>query len=132
MDRVLDRLWIGDARDLQAPLKSLGFSGVVDLRDGNAAIETPLDVHRLDNRDGDPWTVDQVKRTMEFIHGAIRCGKVLVVCAAGMSRSASMVIGYLVRSGWDEATAYEAVRRSRPKIAPVPGMLASVLEAVRP
>jgi hypothetical protein len=42
-----------------------------------------------------------------------------------------MVIGYLVRFGWDEASAHELVRSARPKIAPVPRMLESVLAAVR-
>jgi protein-tyrosine phosphatase len=130
MDRVLDRLWIGATEDFRAPLKALGFVAALDLRDLQP---TGLDVAVLHvgNRDGDAWSPKQVKDALDFVADHIRRGRVLVACMAGMSRSASMIIGFLVRSGWDEASAYEAVWRVRPKIAPVPVMLASVLEAVK-
>jgi predicted protein tyrosine phosphatase len=131
VNRVLDRLWIGDARDLRSPLQKLGFSAVLDLRDSSVGSPDDVAVLKIHNRDGDPWSVPQVHEAIGFIDAYIRQSKVLVVCAAGMSRSASMVIGYLVRGGWDEASAFEAVRNARPKIAPVPAMLESVLVAVR-
>jgi protein-tyrosine phosphatase len=132
MDRVLGRLWIGDVKDLQAPLAVLGFAAVVDLRD-NVLPPAKDDVEtlRVGNRDGDPWTKEQVLTILDFIADRIRRGKVLVACAAGMSRSASIVIGHLVRVGWDAVDAHEVVWRARPRIAPVPRMLDSVLAAVR-
>lgn len=135
MDRVLDRLFIGSAPDLdgRVPLRALGFSAVVDLRDGHPDADVCIPgvaVHRVRNRDGDPWSAEQVEGIVVFVHEQLRRGKVLVACAAGMSRSACVVIGYLVRTGWDPSAACEHVRRVRPQIAPVVRMLDSVLEAV--
>jgi protein-tyrosine phosphatase len=133
LDRVLDRLWIGSVRDLQAPLGALGFSAALDLRDGQDIIREsdPVHVLRLRNRDGDPWDVPQVCGALDFVAQHLRTGHVLIACAAGMSRSACMAIGFLVRCGWDVPNAYEMVRQARPKIATVPKMLGSVLAAVR-
>lgn len=129
---MLDRLWIGSVRDLQAPLGALGFSAVLDLRDGQDIIpaDDPIHVLRLRNRDGDQWDVPQVCGALDFVGQHVRIGRVLIACAAGMSRSACMAIGFLVRSGWDKASAYEMVRRARPQIAPIPKMLDSVMAAV--
>lgn len=133
MDRVLDRLWIGSAEDFRQPLATLGFTGIVDLRDGQvAALQEGLVVWRIDQRDGDPWKVEQVKGALTFIGERIATGSVLVACTAGMSRSACMVIGYLVQTGWGLAEALERVRAARPKIMPVAKMLESVLQAVQP
>lgn len=133
MDRVLDRLWIGSAPDFQAPLRALGFSAALDLRDGaHGDVRHVVDrVHRVENRDGDPWTKKQVLEALDFVAVEIRRGRVLVACAAGMSRSVCMTIGYLVRAGMDEVSAYELVKRARGVAAPVPKMLDSVLAAVR-
>lgn len=132
MDRVLDRLWIGSSPDFGAPLRALGFAGVLDLRDGRAPIADPsITVFRLRNRDGDPWTPEQIHNALDFVAARVRIGNVLIACAAGMSRSACMTIGYLVRVGFSEADAFELVRNARAKILPVPNMLACVLEAVR-
>lgn len=135
MDRVLDRLFIGSSTDLdgRVPFCALGFSAVVDLRDGHpdADVFIPgVAVHRVRNRDGDPWTAEQVEDVITFVHEQLRHGKVLIACAAGMSRSACVVIGYLVRTGWDALSACEHVRRVRPQIAPAVRMLDSVLETI--
>lgn len=137
MDRVLDRLWIGNSTDLEPGfhLRSLGFCAVLDLRDVSTAGASDVCiprvvVHRVSNRDGDAWSAEDVKKAFLFIDEHLRLGKVLVACAAGMSRSPSMVIGYLVRSGWSAAEAYRHVRGARPTIAPVAAMLDSVLRVV--
>jgi protein-tyrosine phosphatase len=131
MDRVLARLWIGETKDFRAPLRALGFAGVLDLRDGKFVAADGVATHKIGNRDGDAWTREQVLAGLDFISERILVGNVLVACAAGMSRSASMVIGYLVRCGWDVVDAHEKVWCARPRIAPVPNMLDSVLTAVR-
>ena len=133
MDRVLDRIWIGSSRDADAPLAALGFSAVIDLRDGRRGVsDDHVLVYKLANRDGDPWSAEQVRNALDFVERQVKRGRVLIMCDAGMSRSVSMTIGYLVRIGYDESTAHEVVRRARPKAAPRQRMLASVLAAVRP
>ena len=133
MDRVLDRIWIGSSRDADAPLAALGFSAVIDLRDGRRGVaDDRVLIYKLINRDGDPWDADQVRNALDFAERQVKRGRVLIMCDAAMSRSVAMTIGYLVRTGWDEASAHETVRRARPKAAPRQRMLASVLAAVRP
>lgn len=133
MDRVLDRIWIGSSRDADAPLAALGFSAVIDLRDGRRAVaDDRVLVYKIANRDGDPWEAEQVRNALDFAERQVKRGRVLIMCDAAMSRSVAMTIGYLVRTGWDEASAHETVRRARPKAAPRQRMLASVLAAVRP
>ena len=129
MDRVLDRLWIGSSRDLDGavPLRALGFSAVVDLRDGEHPHLLGVLTYRLVNRDGDPWTPSSVEAALDFVHEHVRHGRVLVACAAGMSRSVSIATAYLVRCGWDVAEALARVREARPKIAPMPAMLEAAL-----
>lgn len=132
MDRVIDRLWVGSTEDAKAPLATLGFTGLLDLRDHSAVVtHNGIEVHKIEQRDGDPWTVEDVRAALAFVLDNIRQGNVLIICAAGMSRSVSMTIGYLVMTGWSEAAAFEQVRKVHPDAAPVPKMLASVLAAVR-
>jgi predicted protein tyrosine phosphatase len=133
MDRVLDRLWIGSTRDADAAFSALGFSAVIDLRDGRRPIsDDHVRVFKLVNRDGDPWTTKQITDALDFAERHIKRGRMLIMCDAAMSRSVAMTIGYLVRTGWDEVSAHEVVKRARPKAAPRRQMLASVLAAVRP
>ncbi len=49
--------------------------------------------------------------------------KVYVHCAAGISRSPTVVIGVLVRMGWSLAAATQMVKRQRPTIMPAPWLL---------
>lgn len=133
MDRVLDRLWIGSSEDFGAPLLQLGFLGVLDLRDSvRNRVQADATTLRLANRDGDPWDEKQIKGAFAFLHDKIANGKVLIACAAGMSRSASMTIGFLVHSGWGVAEAYERVKAARPRVLPVPAMLNAVLKVAQP
>ena len=128
---MLDRVWIGSAADFYAPLACMGFSGVVDLRDGEQpSCDTRVTTHRIDQRDGDPWNREQVLKALAFVAEQVKKGPVLIACAAGMSRSACMVIGFLVMTGWDVPSAFRRVKEVRPQVAPIPAMLASVLAAV--
>lgn len=56
----------------------------------------------------------------KFIHPAIKShGKVLVHCEAGISRSSSVVIAYLMQAqNMDLKAAYELVKAKKPNIAP--------------
>ena len=136
MDRVLDRLFVGATSDLSGatPLRALGFSAVLDLRDGLRDPPGPpgVEVLRIQNRDGDPWRPEDVERALAFIHEHVRIGRVLVACAAGMSRSASIAVAYLVRCGWDPPSAFECVRAARPEVAPVEAMIRVALGVAQP
>lgn len=64
-------------------------------------------------------------RFFPFIEDAIQGGgKVLVHCVAGVSRSATVVIGYLMcKEGLSYNAAYNVVAEARPWINPNPGFV---------
>lgn len=133
VNRVLDRLWVGSADDLsgQIPFASLGFSAILDLRDGDNRVDLPgVEVLRVSNRDGDPWSVNQVHTVLDFIWSRLARGCVLVACAAGRSRSVSVITTYLVRCGWGLPEALVHVRACRPEASPSPSTLDSMVNCL--
>ncbi len=57
----------------------------------------------------------------EFINNGRKAGNVLVHCMAGMSRSASVVIGYLISTGMTYEAAYLHVKMHHPQTCPNEG-----------
>ena len=63
-----------------------------------------------------------------LLHAHLHCrGRVLIHCQAGISRSASVVIAYLVRLyGWNVRQAYEVCYEARPYIHPNEGFVSQL------
>ena len=66
----------------------------------------------------------------KFIDEAKKCGgKVLVHCRAGQSRSATIVITYLIHKfHWSLQQAYKFVQDKRPAVAPNLGFMAQIIQ----
>jgi len=127
MDQITEKIWIGDAHDgLDVPgVKTREITAILAvLREyiGNAdwaqagilRIQIPLD-------DGMPGQKELLGQAVMTLDRLIKEGhKVLVHCGAGISRSSTTVIGYLIYSkqftDWDKAEAL--VRFKRPIIFP--------------
>lgn len=64
-------------------------------------------------------------RTTDFIHSSlIGCGKILVHCAMGISRSATCVIAYLIKyCHMDTLEAVKFLQQKRSIINPNPGFI---------
>ncbi len=75
-------------------------------------------------QDLDPYFDDSVK----FIEDCVKSGgKVLVHCSYGISRSASLVIAYFIKSGMSYKEAYEFVKSKREMIDPNKGFKKQLL-----
>ncbi len=65
---------------------------------------------------------------MRFIDAAIKLGACLVNCSAGVSRSASVCIAYLMtRHSMSYEEAFAAVAKGRPEICPNDGFRTQLL-----
>uniref|UniRef100_A0A7S1AJT9 Protein-serine/threonine phosphatase n=1 Tax=Noctiluca scintillans TaxID=2966 RepID=A0A7S1AJT9_NOCSC len=68
-------------------------------------------------------------RTLEWMHGAIqKQGRVLVHCREGVSRSATMVLAYLMWRGMRFEEAHDTVRKARPICNPNTGFTCQLLK----
>jgi len=65
----------------------------------------------------------------KFIDGMTPSDKILIHCMAGISRSATIVIGYIMRlNNWDAATSIAFVKQKRREINPNLGFLSQLLQ----
>lgn len=89
------------------------------LADGIAALYVPI-------TDGEPGLAPHLDRAVSFIREYIMRGAVLVHCGAGRSRSASVVIAYLVTCGMSLPEAEALVKHRRPSACPYSGFIAEI------
>ncbi|OMJ80961.1 hypothetical protein SteCoe_18668 [Stentor coeruleus] len=74
--------------------------------------------------------IDYLSECFDFISSALATGRILIHCFAGKSRSASVVIGYLMKINlWTFEQALEYLREKRSIVDPNPGF-ASQLRAL--
>jgi protein-tyrosine phosphatase len=68
--------------------------------------------------DGTPSTVEQLARGVEFIHEQVQARrKTYVHCAAGLGRSPTLIVAYLMTRGFTAETARDFILARRPFIA---------------
>ena len=116
---IRGRLYLGNkaaAKDLDM-LTKLGITHIL-----NATKE--IECHhpkaftylQISIRDGDEHLSDHLEKAIQFIKEG---KKVFVHCAKGASRSASMVIAYLMRTkNWSYGRGFNLVKKKRPVIKP--------------
>ena len=121
MRQVLTRLYWGnfdDALNLDE-LKKVGITHIV-----NCAFEVDHDYSKeeleplkLNLVDGEPIPVDVLEKAIDFIVIGIARGKVFVHCNAGVSRSATIVLAYLIKIGFNRQSAMDLLPGAMPSIA---------------
>ncbi|KAM4526314.1 dual specificity phosphatase 29-like [Fundulus diaphanus] len=135
VNEVWPDLFLGNAataRD-KTLLQNLGITHVVNAADGPQHIDTGprfyqdtnIQYHGVEAADCSGFDLSPFfSETADFIHGALsQKGKVLVHCARGISRSATLVLAFLmIKAGLTLVEAVEVVCRSR-NILPNAGFL---------
>ena len=126
IQKILDGIYIGDIDSLMDSQgrKRLGIKSVLCCaREINPNLDGITDYMWMPLFDCD-WI------TPEHIDGGIRFIKahkpVLVACMGGASRSASIILAYMISEGWDMDKALLHMQKIRPVINPHPLMILSI------
>ena len=129
MNYIIDNIYLGDIDAAQniTYLKEYNITAVVNCAD--EFFSEYEDIKFIELRlydDSDPKSENLFPR-IEVAYKFIKLhskNNVLVHCAMGVSRSATMVIFYLMKEkGWDYDTCYQYIIERRPTIAPNEGYI---------
>jgi dual specificity phosphatase 12 len=123
---------IGDVDSLQYKdeRKAFGITAVIncawELTQERFLVEEPCLMLKL--VDGEEIPFDKISHALCFIEETIQSGgRILISCAAGASRSASIVLAWLITEGWEASDALVVLQRLRPVINPSIVTMESVL-----
>jgi len=127
MDMIIERLYLGnaDASRTKELLQEKGVSHILVAGDFLTVAYPDEYTYKQISLQDQPD--EDIKRyfieSAKFIHNALRNGKtVFVHCAAGVSRSASIIISYLmIINKWDFDETYQMVKSKRSIIFPNSG-----------
>jgi len=134
LHRVAEGLYLGsqDAAANLEELRRLHVSHIINCASGIANLYpkefTYLDVEMLDVPEFK--IADSVIKSNEFIEKTLSAkGVVLVHCNAGVSRSVTLVLAYLMKTEqWNTDQAYKHVKQCRPAAQPNAGFLQQLRE----
>lgn len=130
--RVWERLCIGSMKDAErlASDNPMGITTVVSLCPEEISCKAKGIEHvNIPIADAQPILAKQFEEIMATIAEHIRFGAVLLMCAAGMSRSPIMSAAWMHCCGYlNFETALEEIAKVRPIIDPSPVLLKSVKE----
>lgn len=133
LDQVHPQVWIGtaDSAEDEELLAQEGISVVLNVaRECDYKLDAPMTkLIKIGIDDGKLSNVGVFEKAAEVIAGAVDNGdNVLVHCAAGVSRSCTAVISYLMLykgMGWSEALS--ELREHRPCVNPHPLLVRSLI-----
>lgn len=131
VNHVLNGVYISGFRATEYPreLRRAAIYCVLKLYDGSPTFPPDFDV--LDNAldDGEPITKSKMQRGVAYINEQVKAGnRVLVMCGAGISRSATFVLAYLLENGYDLHQAFDLLRGARPQVDPHPVLWQSLID----
>jgi len=133
--RILPFLYLGSAEDSQnaGPLNSYGIEFIL-----NVSVTAPDSPHVVKARymkipvqdSTSENLVDWFQSAFDFIDQVKKCdGKVLIHCVGGVSRSATIAVGYVMRHlQLSLDNAYRLVKEKRPTISPNLNFMGQLLE----
>lgn len=130
VDHVWDGVYIGSHRATMYAdqLRTAGVTTVLKLYEDIPYF--PADFCTLENvlEDGEFISAAILKRGVQFILDHVDVGEpVLVVCGAGISRSSTFVLAYLLERGHKLPDAFRLLRECHPEAMPHPQMWLSLI-----
>lgn len=130
VDHVTDGVYISGWRATLYPdyLRQAGITNVLKLFADIPYF--PNDFNVLENAldDGEFVPLDAMKRGANFVVEHVDAGqRVLVMCGAGISRSSTFVLAYLLERGQDLRDAFVLLRKKHPVATPHPEMWRSLI-----
>lgn len=130
IDHVIDGVYISGwlAANFQDELRAAGITRILKLYEDTPYF--PRTFNTLENAIGDGELIPQeaLWGGVDFILDNIYVGRsVLVMCGAGISRSSTFVLAYLLERGYDLHDAFILLRRAHPEANPHPKLWESLI-----
>ena len=130
-DPITPSLYIGAARLAGQPeaLRQIGITSVLKLYESPPDWPDGFTLCDMPFPDGEPIPPERMARHIRFITDEIAAGRVvLVVCGAGISRSGTAVLAYLVSTGMSLSDAIRLVKARHAIVGPLPPLLQSLID----
>ncbi|MBX3066433.1 MAG: dual specificity protein phosphatase family protein [Anaerolineae bacterium] len=130
VDHIVDRVYIGNHRatGYVAQLRRAGIKHILKLYSGEP--QFPRDFIVLENPIPDGQFVSRavLNRGVDFVLKHTEVGhSVLVMCAAGISRSSTFVLAYMLEIGYNIQDAYNILFAQHPEADPHPRLWESLI-----
>jgi len=131
IDHVIDGVYIGGIRafyDIRH-MQRAHILYVLKLYEYDPFWPKPFRVLEVAVTDGVPLPRPALERGVRFIHKCVqRQQPVLVQCGAGISRSSTFVLAYLIERGMDLFDAYRLLQRQHSAAAPAMALWQSLID----
>jgi len=130
-NQITDSLYIGRAQltEVAGGIKEMGITSVLKLYESPPDWPPGFVVYNSPHPDGVRISAARMARHIKFITQEIEAGhKVLVVCYAGISRSSTAVLAYLVSTGMSLPDAYRLLKSRHPIADPNPVLWKSLIK----
>src|SRR5215831_15074348 len=131
-DHVAHGVYVGGARLLYHAdaMRKAGITYILKLYEDAPGWEWPPDFTICENTitDGEFVSSHYLQRGVAFINEHVAAGhKVVSMCGAGISRSSTFVLAYLLERGYDLPVAWQLIIKSHPIASPHPELWKSLI-----
>lgn len=127
---MVDGIYISGWRATQYGdyLRQAGIIHILKLYDSIPNFPADFDVCENPVEDGEFLPLEPLQRGVDFVLEQLNAGRpVLVMCGAGISRSATFVLAVLLKQGYDLHDAFRLLRQKHPEATPHPYLWLSLI-----
>lgn len=134
LDHVVNGVYISGVRALYSLdlMKSNRIFHILKLYEYEPYWPSGFEICEIAIPDGVPVSSQKLKRGANFIQQCVlRKQRVLVQCGAGISRSSTFVLAYLLEQKYTLRDAYTLLQAKHPATAPAPALWQSLIDHYR-